>query len=307
MPAGTFSITVDFLHGTTDGCIRVVAVPHITLYRIPHDFAQNLTSEPELKQAGIYLLVNTVAQTLYVGQADSRDNGNGILGRMLEPHTKKKEIDQWDVGYALTSGTPHFFGATELNWLERYFYDEALKAGRYELLNGNRPHASDINFSTKTILGNYTDYAFFLLKNQVGCDAFSPIAKAKPVNPTKVNQTSTTTDSTANNPRLTLYITSLKKDVDATGILQNPQGILVKAGSKISTTSNLANQKHQAGMEKRRQQLISSGIIQDRVFTVDYKFESVSTAAAVILGTSSSGNAVWKDKNGTSLGNLNAN
>ncbi len=205
MPSGTFSITVDFLHGTTDGCIRVVAVPHITLYRIPHDFAQNLTAEPELKQAGIYLLVNTNDQTIYIGQADSRDNGNGILGRMLEPHTKKNEIDQWNVGYALTSGTPHFFGATELNWLERFFYDEALKAGRYKLLNGNRPHASDINFSTKTILGNYTDYAFFLLKNQVGCDAFTPIEKAKTTVKEKIDNTTTTTDITNNNQELTLY------------------------------------------------------------------------------------------------------
>ena len=32
---------------------------HITIYRIPHDFATNLASEPELKQAGIYRLVNT--------------------------------------------------------------------------------------------------------------------------------------------------------------------------------------------------------------------------------------------------------
>ena len=64
MPAGAFSITVDFLHGTADGCIRVAAA-HITIYQIPHDFAPNLVSEPELKQAGIYLLVNTPQQELF--------------------------------------------------------------------------------------------------------------------------------------------------------------------------------------------------------------------------------------------------
>ena len=150
MPSGPFTLSVDLMHGTLEGCIRVVAIPHITIYRIPHDFAQNLTGEPELKQAGIYLLVNAENRTFYVGQADSRDNGNGLLGRMLEKHSNPV-IDDWTVGYALTSGTPHFFGATELNWLERFFYDEAMKAGTYSLLNGNRPHASDVSFSTRTI------------------------------------------------------------------------------------------------------------------------------------------------------------
>ena len=59
MPQVPFSVTTDYTHATAEGCVRVVAVPHITIYRIPHDFATNLASEPELKQAGIYRLVNT--------------------------------------------------------------------------------------------------------------------------------------------------------------------------------------------------------------------------------------------------------
>ena len=118
MPAGPFTISKDFIHGTEEGCIRVTAVPHIIIYRIPHDFAQNLTAEAELKQAGIYLLLNTEANTLYVGQADSRDNGN-------------------------------------------------------------RPHATAVTFSTKTLLNNYTDFAFFLLRVEMGCDAFEPVKKTK--------------------------------------------------------------------------------------------------------------------------------
>lgn len=59
-------------------------------------------------------------------------------------------------------------------------------------------------------------------------------------------------------------------------------------------------------MEKIRQQLIEDGVIVDRVFIEDYIFNSPSTAAAVILGTASSGNATWKDKNGTTLGEINS-
>ena len=63
-----FSISKNFIHGTEDGCLRVTAVPHITIYRIPHDFALNLTEEKELKQAGIYLLMNSTAKPCMLGR-----------------------------------------------------------------------------------------------------------------------------------------------------------------------------------------------------------------------------------------------
>ena len=34
-----FSLTTDYLHATAEDCMRVGAVPHITIFRIPHDFA----------------------------------------------------------------------------------------------------------------------------------------------------------------------------------------------------------------------------------------------------------------------------
>ena len=55
MPTGPFTISVDYLHGTLNGCIRVAAtLPSITIYRIPHDFASNLSTEPELKQQALH-------------------------------------------------------------------------------------------------------------------------------------------------------------------------------------------------------------------------------------------------------------
>ncbi|MBQ7193398.1 MAG: DUF4357 domain-containing protein [Synergistaceae bacterium] len=280
MPLGTFTISKDFIHGTEDGCIRVTAMPHIIMYRTPHDFAQNLTSNAELKQAGIYLLMNTEVKTLYVGQADSRDNGNGVLGRMLEPHTP--EIDQWDIGYAMMGGTPTFFGATELNWLERYFYDKALEMGRYELLNSNKPHASTVTFSTETLLNNYIDFAFFLLRVEMGCDAFELPKK--------------------NVREVALFIENTKKNVRVEGVLLSGNRLLVRKGSRVSIMSNLMNQIGQEGAEKLRQQLISEGIITDYVFTRDYLFNSPSAAAKVVLGSSSSGNEKWKYADGVSLG-----
>lgn len=309
MPSGPFTISVDYLHGTLEGCIRVTAVPHITIYKIPHDFAPNLMTERELKQAGIYILINLKQNTIYIGQADARESGKGILGRMMESHSKPG-IDVWDYGYALTSGTPQFFGATELNYLEQYFYDQAKNCGRYALLNGNRPHATGVSFSTKTLLSSYTEYAFFLLRHQLGCDAFigaSPIGahKTKKVVTSASAPKTIATSHTSNLKVLygeTLSITNQKMDVDARGILIDDKHIKVLKGSRISLSSNLPNQKGQMGRERLRTSLMNDGTIQNRFFVKDYIFDSTSTAASVIKGASSSGMKQWKDKNGNPIG-----
>ena len=36
MPQVPFNVTTDYMHATAGGCVRVVAVPHITIYRILH-------------------------------------------------------------------------------------------------------------------------------------------------------------------------------------------------------------------------------------------------------------------------------
>lgn len=279
MPSDELIISKHFLNGTEDGCIYLTEIiRNIIMYRIPRDFAQNLTSETCLKQAGVYLLMNRYARTLYVGQADSRDNGKGILGRMLEPHSQ--EVDQWDVGWAMMSGNSAFFGATELNWLEQHFYDKALEIGRYTLLNGNRPHAGSVTFSTKMMLNSYVDFAFFLLRVEMGCDAFEwPKEDAE-----------------------AWFIDNTVRNVHAEGVSLPGNRFLVRKGSRVSETSNLLNQKGQARMEELRQQLIAEGVIKDFIFTRDYKFNSPSSAATVVLGTSSSGNREWKDAGCVSLG-----
>ena len=309
-----FSISKNFIHGTEDGCLRVSAVPHITIYRIPRDFAQNLTEEKELKQAGIYLLINSNMNTLYVGQADSRDNGNGVLGRMLEPHSKKKEIDQWDVGYALTSGTPTFFGATELNWLEQFFYDEALKVGVYTLLNGNRPHAGEVSFSTKMLLNSYTEFAFFLLRVELGCDAFVSKGKktanklnsqsADAITPvTPIPAVSTVPEPLSSMPIMAkLYLERKSDGVHAEGVMLDDKRIRVSSGSIVSQKNNLANQSGRGSNDTLRKQLEANGTIVNRKFTTDHIFSSVSTAATIILGSSTSGYTAWKTADGTILG-----
>ena len=100
------------------------------------------------------------------------------------------------------------------------------------------------------------------------------------------------------------YIDNESKGVHAEGVLQEDNRLLVRKDSSISEHSNLMNQKRQEKNEIKRQQLIADGVISGRIFTQDYVFTSPSLAASIILGTSVSGNRIWVNKNGVSIGEL---
>ena len=292
--------TTIFLQEDDDGCARTAISQSIIMYRIPRDFVERLVFENELKQAGIYLLVNEEKRTVYVGQADSRENGNGILSRMIESHGG--EVDDWDVGFALTNGTPHFFGATELNYLERFFYDEAKRKGFYTVINRSRPHANDVDISTKMVLEKFTEYVFFGLRKCLNCKVYVGWGVENAPEKASVSEKAASDDNAACSELF--FIHSESKDAHAEAVRTDANKMIIKKGSRISQSSNLANQKGQEGSEKLRNQLISDGTIKDRIFTLDYTFNSPSTAATVILGASSSGNAKWKNKDGMTLGEI---
>ncbi len=68
MVQNQLSITVDYIHGTDEGCKRVSAKPIILIYQIPSFFAGNLISEAELKTPSIYFLVRNSVPSIYVGR-----------------------------------------------------------------------------------------------------------------------------------------------------------------------------------------------------------------------------------------------
>ena len=138
------------MNGRADGPIRVESNPNITLYQIPRNSVNELADKRELKWPGIYFLVNEDIRTVYVGQGTQREDGDGVLRRMLEPHSSQK-IDNWDVGFVLLGCSRNFLGVMELNYLERFFYDRAKNVNRYEVLNKNRPPYVHVDTAKKQL------------------------------------------------------------------------------------------------------------------------------------------------------------
>ena len=88
---------------------------------------------------------------------------------------------------------------------------------------------------------------------------------------------------------------------NAEGHSLQEDGALVLAGSKIAES---VTDGFQSGYADLRKQLMSDGTIVNYVFTKDHKFDSVSAAAAVILGRSANGHKEWTKIDGRSYGQV---
>ena len=86
--------------------------------------------------------------------------------------------------------------------------------------------------------------------------------------------------------------------------LYNPEerSVLVKKGAKVERTTTKSFES--SGYRHKRQRLMDNGTISNFVFTKDYKFSSLSGAAAVIGGRQAAGPLEWRTLEGTKIADL---
>jgi len=96
-----------------------------------------------------------------------------------------------------------------------------------------------------------------------------------------------------------LFIES--KGIKATGY-EDPKGFVVLKGSQVLKEEQAAIHNYMSALRK---DLVAQGVLvesgQSYVVTQDHVFGSPSTAAGVVLGRASNGRKDWKNKEGTSL------
>ena len=309
-----FYATISFLNGSQQGCLQVEVKPQIIVYQIERNTISTVENDTNLKNAGIYLLVNDKKHTVYVGQAVKRMNGEGLLARIREPHASP-DIDDWQYAYALTSNTEYFLGDSELCYLEQFFYDKAVNSVHYKLLNSKRPTSSGVSQHIAMSLNNYAMYAFFLLENLLKCRIFEPMFHKKPEPDKHLDSGDSTyevgsdTEKSKNKKAQlshevvgkTFYLKNVSKNVNATGVMSNTKSITVRAGATVCQNNSLPNQKGQEHAAAKRQELIDNAVIVNFTFAKDYQFSSTTIAASVLLGQSANGITAWKDEMGKEL------
>lgn len=259
----------------TTRIMQVIEVPRANL--------SEFLKTPEATQVAVYFLVaapgaDEVDPKLYVGQTSD-------LKMRLPNHNATKEF--WERALVLISRTQSLT-QTHALFLEWMSIQEARKAGRYILQNGNagsRPYTPapmeadchEIHETAATLLAT------------LGHPLFEPALR-----PASIEQGDT--------PELLFCKSS---GADGRGYY-NEEGLVVLKDSRgrLESVPSMRDSSDQSF----RQRLIDSGVMraegQHVVFTRNHPFNSPSMAAVALLGRTANGWLEWKDSKGQTLHQL---
>ena len=283
------TIILFLIDDTADGRIKcTIKGRSEIIFRIPRKDLNESKARADLNQDGVYFLLGEEdgQQKIYVGQASSRKNGKGILGRLTE-HDRKKEF--WAEAIAFTT-TDNSFGATEISWLENKFCNLAIAAGRCVVMNGNEPPPGNVSEEKLSELEERVEFARLIL-NAIGYKMFEP---QKISAPPKVKRAVEYAEEIF---YLSREIRKLGKKISAR-MIRTSTGYKVLAGSDVSP---LDDEEH---LSNKMKELRHSEKVVDGKLIEDLEFSSPSGAAVFVLGASANGWTSWATADGVQLKNL---
>ena len=248
------------------------------LYRIPRLLVNSCTDRPEYKYAGIYFLFGEDEESnrkvVYIGQANVRKNGEGLIGRVREHVTSRESF--WSEAIIATA-TNDSLGATDLNYLEHTFCSMALKANRYIVKNGNDPNAGHPSEEQLDRLDGFISTTVLILNQAQHKGIFEP------VNP-----------SSSNDDLLFLtYSTASGK-----GKMTSEGFVVLKDSTLRTENTNTCPRSALAYREKYKD------VIRDGRLIEDVLLSSPSAAASFLGGASMNGWDSWKNADGVPLKQL---
>lgn len=266
------SINVLLLEGNADAATRYeVKGWDLVGYRIPRVDLDKYKNREELKYSGIYFLLgkNTAGdRVIYVGQASTRANGKGVLGRVKE-HTWSTNEDYWTEAIMFVPHTDTFDSA-DLCYLESKMCQAITEANICRCKNGNNPSVGNISEGDIGNLNNYLSWIQTFLKimnirvfdnkdaETFICDSNGSNAKGR----------------------------------------RNLEGFLILKGSKIASRESLSCPDK---IKKIRKQLrLDNWTLKD-----NYQANSPSEAAGIVCGASVNGLTTWSNLEGILLKDCN--
>lgn len=260
-------------------------------YKIPRTYLEKCKERADLKQSGVYFLFgknNQDEEQVYIGQADSRNNGNGVLSRIIE---HLKDVEYFSDVVILTTQN-NSFGKTEISYLENRFTSLAIDNARYTVINKNTPNGSNVTEEKESELEDFIEYSKMIL-GVLGYKIFVPLIKKQ-----------VEIQSNEDQEELILYISAKRKGADKTTTgkcKRTNEGFVVLADSMIETnyTESTPN-----SVRLLKEKCIENNEIIDGILQKDKLFSSPSYAASFVLGSRINGKELWKTKEGLSLNDL---
>lgn len=232
----------------------------------------------EFLRPGVYLLFGPSSegsgrQTIYIGQAD-------IAQERLDSHLRTKDF--W-THLILFSSKDANLNKAHVQYLEARLIEFANTAKRVDVENGNAPRLPSLSEADRADMDNFLE-DMLLIYPILGVTAFEV-----------VNDDAPTSD-------WTLQLRGI--DTLAVG-KDTPEGFIVQKGAR--GRSQAVPSLHQY-LRDLRDELLKVGVLVSQpdglVLIQDYRFDSPSTAAAVLLGRTANGRVEWKDNTGRTLREL---
>lgn len=295
------SITMFLMDGTTEGRIKCSLTNWTgVVYKIPRSSIAQFRNRSGLKQAGVYFLFGEKSDdgrpVIYVGQAAYRKNGEGILGRLNE-HDRSKKEDYWTEAVAIVT-TNNRLGATQISYLENYFYKQAKQAGRYNVKNATEPAAGSCTEEEESELHTFIEYSKLIIET-LGYKPFVT-PKQKPAGiATPKHSELMTRQSGGRAATSLLYLRRKSKrngQLNGIGCLLDDGTFVVYKGSTIAPKQYVGS-----GIKRNMRERRAAAEVKDGVLMRDEIFTSPSSAATFVVGQSTNGLTEWKDERGRTL------
>lgn len=283
-------LTLFFMDENLEGRIKcTIGGSKYLAYKISRSDIDLCKNIDKLKQSGIYFLFGApneidAREVVYIGQANERKNGEGLLNRLIE-HKRNSTKGYWNYAIAFTT-IGGALGSTELNYLENYFCNLAKEANRYLVKNGNEPTIGSISEEQICSLNSFISDVELIL-TALNYKVFIPI-----------KQTQKSLNTTENN------VFYLERKNRETGITVKAIGQKTKDGFVVFKGSYVAEKNMKVLYPTVRELRQKVKVGKDRLLQDDMLFSSPSYAAAFIIGGNTNGLMDWKTKEGIPLKNL---
>ena len=277
------TIELFLVNGTADSIITAeLSNWNGKAIKIPSIEVKNCDRE-DIQQAGVYFLFckeNDDSDSVYIGESEN------VKERLLQ-HLKAYDTD--NESYYWTTAV--IFIGRDLNkalirYLENRLVDIARNAKRYKVLTKSTYQNTVLKESDYAVMEEFIDDVKVVV-NALGYKVLEPlIQKGTAENPDDDNS---------------LFISTGLANAEGK---VTPEGFVVLQGARINEKSTAKSLGE--GIVKLREKYMDDKKVKDWTTTEDLLFSSSSAAAEFILGYSVSGPKIWKNKDGKSLKEIEA-
>lgn len=273
--------------------IQSLSCPRTKIAELNKHFPDKINTQ------GVYFLLGyeeeTGKQIVYIGEAEN-------VWDRLKNHDSQKDF--WSEVIIFTSKDDNLT-KSHIKYLESRLIEVANQTKRYGLKNGNYPALSSLPLPDKDAMEEFLSN-IKILTGTLGHKFLENPISLKNISEFEISlikkPESNVIFDTPGEFELFLNVSGIEASA-----IQTNEGLVVLKGSKVSN-----NPTKNYGYGTLRDTLIAERIVEidsnnKLSFSRNYLFNSVSAAAAVILGYSVNGRNVWKNREGKSMKEIEKN